>query len=786
MLPCPVLANPHQSSGREPSVNNKNNFRATRRSLMRLLILYVSGFAAMASAATTQQILDRVMVFSPTGVINLATGNTLRPPDFTDLEISGTSFSTCSLTAVTGLYCLDGKSLRNWVNPTSINLGVEVLNCADPALKLDNKPDACTGMTVDQAGAIWLAGKKKNTHSVIKVVKKGAACPSGAWATLAGGQLCALEFYSGRPSLIDITPIDGDAAEVFRACPGCQPQTGVLGMEERKHAVFFPDPKAAAPITVVSSRDWGLSGKELLQDVALLQVTNGSSIDSYVIATTSTGRILAKNPAVGGAARQLFNIPAERKPGSQSCNSEEQQYGLRASSTAALVFVTDRNYCQVLALEPDSGALGALVNVQEEGVDLVLSTVDTTANPDIVLPPIGLAVAPGISFELTFCELSCTVVLGKGGTKAATFGDMQLVDESVSGATLFQIKGIPDCRYLTAAEYPDCGLDGVIVTGVPGADGNVLCAGVTCPPAAQWLNVTPLLPTVVGAAFKASRGGTAELPPLLISPQHRGQARNGHVFEALFVVTHPLARFSGLFTTEYDVPALENSPDSLGCLPDPSNLLAWDIATDVSEVYVSTGGRYVDMLINTGCGSLKGTGVRVSLLPYNLEITPDTFGPTLLSAEPVETIGNDAVFARLMQRLYADLGYAQRELACKKVDPVPAAGAAPLPANLCATLASIWLNGLEKLDKCILAGFQPKQSAGDENCQSFVSQLNNFASRVPTATPLHDVANRVGELRARISTLLHVYHTRYLPSIPAGGFCRETNSHLPTCPNPWD
>src|SRR5688500_1190072 len=136
---------------------NNNNPAWMTRSLACLLVICTSAFVGQASASTTQQILDRVMVFSPNGVINLATGNTIRPPDFTDLEISGSSFSTCALTAVNGLYCLDGKSLRNWVNPTSINLGVEVLNCADPALKLDNKPDACTGMTVDQSGAIWLA-----------------------------------------------------------------------------------------------------------------------------------------------------------------------------------------------------------------------------------------------------------------------------------------------------------------------------------------------------------------------------------------------------------------------------------------------------------------------------------------------------------------------------------------------------------------------------------------------------------------------------------------------------
>jgi hypothetical protein len=759
---------------------------SARRVLACLVVLCAfvpSMNAGAAQAATTQQILDRVMVFTPGSVINMATGNTQRPPDFHDLQISGNSFTTCALTAVEGLFCLDGKSLRNWAKPTSLEPGVEILNCADPALKLDNKADACTGMAVDQSGTIWLSGKRKNTHSVIKVVRKGTACPGGGWATLAGGKLCALEYYSGRPALVDITSIDGDAAENFRPCANCAPQAGVLGMEERKSAVFFPDAQPASPIVVVASKDWGLSGKEVLQDVTLLQVPHDGFTDSYILATTSTGRILAKNPALSGRARQVFNVSAERAPTAQTCNAAEQQYGLRASSTSTLVFVSDRNYCQVLALQPDSAALGTLVNVQQDGADLILSTRDDDTS--MLFAPIGLAVAPGIGIELTICKLSCTVVLGQGGTEAAGFQNMQIADPAYSGATVFQIRGIPDCRYVSAVDFPDCATPGVIVTGVPGADGSVLCAGA-CPPAAQWLNVTPLLPSVVGSAFTASRNGAATLPPLLIAPEYRGQARNGHVFEALFVITQPGVRFQNTFVSEFDIAALENSADSLGCTPDSSNLLAWDVGADVSEVYVSTGGQYVGTLTNIGCGSSMRGGVRLSLLPYNLEITPDTYGPTLQSAAPALTVGNDAVFARLMQRLYGELGYAQRELACKQVDPQPANGTPPLSASLCATLTSIWLNGLEKLNKCIAAGFQPKQSAGDENCQSFVSQITNYRSRVPAATPTQDVANRVGELKNRIATLLHVYQTRYLPSIPATGFCRESTTNPATCPNPWD
>lgn len=739
--------------------------------------------APAAEAIATQQILDRVFTYNAGSVLNLATGNAVRPPDFTNLGISGGAFSTCALTAVNGLYCLDGKSLRNWPNPMDPGSSSEILNCSDLALGLDRKFDTCTGMAVDQSGALWLAGKKKNGHSIIKVVKKGAACPAADWATLSGGALCALEYYSGRPTLVDIAPIDGDAAKNFRACPGCAAQSGVLGIEERKNAVFFPDPKAGAPTIAVSSRDWGLSGNEVLQDVALLQVKNAGGIDNYILATTSNGRILAKNTATAGAARAVFNIPVERGTAAP-CSQSEQQYGLRSSSTAELVYVSDRNYCQVSVLKTDSATFGALVNVQQNGTDLVLSTVDADANPDVAYPALGLAVAPGISFLLSDCSVRCVVVNGSGGATAAQLLSVDLVSGQPSGAVAFQIKGIPDCRYAAAAGFPaallsQCAQAQVVVdpnpvTGQPDIGVANLCGSAVCPPAARWLNVTPLLPGDIGSAFKASGLGNGTLPPLLVSPQYRAQSANGYVFEALFVITNPQLHFRDTFQGEYFVDQLQDSGTSLGCQPAGNtlaSLLRWDVATTVSEVYQGVGGKYVDTLINIGCGSTKTMGERLSMLPYNLEIAPDTYGPTATSTQPRLTVANDAVFARLLQRLYDDLHYVQVEQACKQVD---GGAAPPVSAADCGTLESVWQSGKVKLDKCILAAFQPKQSAGDENCQSFVSQFTNYRSRLPATTSAADVANRSGELKARVEVIFNLYNTRFLPSMLQSGYCRES------------
>jgi hypothetical protein len=757
-----------------------------------LLLLAVGAMPAHAVTSTSQT-LDRVFTFGPQKVIDMATGNAARPPDFTDTGITGSNLTTCTLTAVNGLYCLDGKSLRNWPNPDVPGTSTQVLNCADPGLDFDNRGEDCTAMTVDANGTIWLAGKRRKLYSVIKIIKKEGTCPTADWRTLTGGALCALEQYYGRPPLADVTPVDGDVADAFPY------HAGVLGLEERKDVMFFPDPKTGYPVLLVSWKDWGFRPREELQEATLLQVPNGAVIDNYVVAISSTGRILAKNIALSGRAREVFNIPAQRGAVAK-CNYQDQEHGIRASTTAQILYVSDRNYCQVLALLPDSPAFNNLVKLQRNSVDFVLST--AVPGP---YPPIGLAVAPGLSVMLTQCNLSCAIVNSGTGAPAAKLQEVQLASSTNSGATVFQVKNIPDCRYSTYVGFPAnllalCSKPGVIVD--PGATNRA---------SGQWLNVTPLLPTQVINAFKRSGYGTGVLPDLLISPPYRGQKRNGYTFEALFMLTSPNTQYTSVFTGEFDVPGLEGSAGSLGCTPNNARLLDWDLVTSVSEYYVGYEGRKADMLINADCGSTKTVGVRLSLISYDLEPSPDTWGPTINSTTPKFTEGNDAVYARLLQRLYTELGYSQRELACKQVDPTPTGGTPPLNSTTCSTLASKWQEGKEKLDKCINGSFRSTDdynhhhyswwwgwfgryfhywNAYDEDhhvdyCQAFVDKVNAFKAQIPATPPAWDVANRISELKARITTLLHVYNTRFVPSIPANGFCRELTPIPADCPNPW-
>ncbi len=100
----------------------------------------------------------------------------------------------------------------------------------------------------------------------------------------------------------------------------------------------------------------------------------------------------------------------------------------------------------------------------------------------------------------------------------------------------------------------------------------------------------------------------------------------------------------------------------------------------------SIGGRHVDTIINVGCiNPTKVSGVRLSLYSI-LEMTPDTFGPTIISNKPNVTVNNDAVFARLVESLWKDLGEIRANYACKQADPMPAGGQAPLSIAQCNTL----------------------------------------------------------------------------------------------------
>ncbi len=786
--------------------------RSERVGLLTLIVLVLDTNAS--SQELVIQTLDRVQVHSIDSVLEMEFSDPKRATDFTNTGIAGSAFRACKLTALDGLYCLDGQFIRNWPDtedPSDFNT---VIDCDDPGLNLDARTtEPCTGLTVDSSGSLWIAGKnKRRTHSLIKSVKKSGtgSCPPG-FVPLTQSNYCADEVATGRPLLVDINSVDSEAAEEF---PFGQ---GILGLEERKSAVFFPE--GGMPIVIASGKSaWNLVGNEQLLDIAMVQVANASgSIQSHVLVTTSIGRVLAINADGSGSAVEVFDIAANRVPTSVQCDFTGAGYGIRASAKSGLVYVTDRQFCEVVALMPitnDSGQLSHLAIAQEPifdaGVPVCQDSLDdptatppcpasgqamqnlrlSTSSGSATYPPEAPTVAPGIGIDLDDCAGSCTLVVGSDGNVAASLSNVSLASQE-SGMTLFQIKNIPDCRYVPQVCRNLLGVQDLVAAGVI-LDLDSLSPGN---PAAQLLNLTKLLPTEITDLFAAAGG----LPDMLMSRQYRGQRNNDFTFEAFFGVTEDGVIFRDTFNGEFDVDALSGT--ELGCelnLPADSPLytinegqpneetgtLNWDIVTTVSENFVTftdpdllpLSPQHVDTLSNNDCGSSRTIGSRWSLKPYNLEVTPCTW-----NGDPLDvwvTDGNcpvgapetpdDAVLAKLLLSLYDDLGAALNQVACVDVD---SAGGPPLSGSNCATLNAQWLNGKDKLDKCWSATQEPKQSSGDQNCQAFVSQLTGFRNTLAGVSAFGpDPANRRGELRARVEVIFHLYEERFTPSIPAAGF----------------
>jgi hypothetical protein len=492
------------------------------------------------------------------------------------------------------------------------------------------------------------------------------------------------------------------------------------------------------------------------------------------------------------------------------CNSLEQQYGMRASATTSIVYVSDRNYCQVLALEPDAG-FTTLVNVRVVTNNIEHDLTLTTKDGRGTFAVIGLTVAPGIGIDLSDCvptgpvvSATCTLINSKDGTPAATLTDVHLAANSATGATIFQVKDIPDCRYAQffpnnnagnakraicatpPATTPNLVIDssgnGVIVN----ADGSLASGN----PAAMRLNVTPLLPDVVVKAFKASGLRTdGLLPPLLISKQYRAQKRTGYLFEAMFVLPQKDVVYVDTFASEFKVPELEgtsrayNYCDNSSADPARWNPNKWDIATRVSEQYESVDHNYVDALTNVGCNSIRGGLQGMSLLPYDLQVNTDTWGKKFgsSSSSPALTTDNDAVFARLVQSLVDDLGRVQNEQVCTP---------GLLTPNVCSTLSYRLSDAKHELnDECVVGSFLPvspytHQHPYYSDCLEAIERLEQFKAALPPATLLVDTANRLGELKVRVDVILHVFRDRFLPSVPVNGFCREDNNCTFTWPLP--
>lgn len=378
-------------------------------------------------------------------------------------------------------------------------------------------------------------------------------------------------------------------------------------------------------------------------------------------------------------------------------------------------------------------------------------------------------------------------IASAGGHVSASLNSVDVTNPGGStDATVIPVR-IPDCRYIPqecvnllppasdSAANDDAARALLIGLGV--IKPLVASGPNRLKPAAELLNTTKLLPPEVTSHFDSSGIPPNGLPPMYISPRWRGQAGNGYWIDGLFFVTEAGVVFRDVFEGLIDVSDLTGH--ELGCFTDLGNLYAWDMITSVSERAKSVGGRFADKLLNVGCiNPTKVSGDRLSLYSVNFEIALDTWGPTIKSSTPRLTVNNDAVFARLVQSLWADLGETKAQYACKSADPAPAGSAAPIPRPLCDSLAALWRQAKSKINSCVNLSFKPASVAGSTACTQAKSLVAAFEAALPASPTGPDPYNRVGELHARVDVHQHVWDERFIQSIKPGGFCRERG----TCP----
>jgi hypothetical protein len=736
--------------------------------------LLALGFSANAQQVVNQT-LDTVQVFGSGRVLERVDDPATTGVDYryVDTGLAGTTLTAAQLTATQGLFALDGNWVVQWSDTEDPASRRQLFSCAQVPGLDDRLAQACTGLTADLTGnVLWLAGRNKGrTHNLVKVVRStaGQLCPT-SWQAIGSTAYFACTWVTGRPLLIDITVVDGSAAETLN--PSCTAATcakgaGVLGLEERRRAVFFPTTNISTvpigqSVEIASGKTgWGLSGSEQLLGATLFQAGGVS----YVLATTSSSRILRSTTDGSSSVVALgLDVPLA----DSSCTSRSPQYGIRSSAKSGLVYVTDRDCRRARAFAPSSTTTPLTALTQSEDL------------PTGSVAPEGPTVAAGRAYSLLDYsgQQDRPLLTNLDGDPSLELSKVTLVDRSVSGLVLFQIQNIPDCRWIPPARWPDvCGRAGVI-------DGAAL------PASEQRLNVTPLLPKEVTDLF-----APGQLPPLYVQAHWRGQAQNDYYFEAMFALTEPGVYFTGTFDLHFYVARLTRPKRELGCIPEPpatsvapftplATLLAWDVTTKVSENFISVGDPisfddavpggydYEDTLINIGCGSIRSGGSRASLIPYNLAMAPNLAKPS--ASGGFDYAYTDTVYKELLDGLYDELYQATADLACRQVD---GGTATPLLPADCSSLKAAWFNGRDKLNKCFQATTQPKQSAGDQNCQAFDSQLSNFRASLLAAPACGadlskcDPANRRGELLTRLNTISHVFRDRFLPSIPPDGFC---------------
>ena len=190
----------------------------------------------------------------------------------------------------------------------------------------------------------------------------------------------------------------------FQVEPGNGSGAGLLLLEDRKTAVFLADPtdpvsgvmlEPKLPVEIASGKSgWNLDGNETVQSLSLLQVDTGcaDSKCNYVLVTTSTGKVMAKQTDPLGTAVKLF--PNDPLP--SSCGSTAPpQYWVRVSPQSGAVYVADRNCAVVRQLEVTASPLALTETLPP------LSTSPAATSTSNSLSTIS--VSPGIGFNLHEC-----------------------------------------------------------------------------------------------------------------------------------------------------------------------------------------------------------------------------------------------------------------------------------------------------------------------------------------------------------------------------------------------
>src|SRR5690606_25401567 len=113
--PRRLAAPPISKTNNQPDRRTKTMAMANVNRLAAWIAL--AGTALLGTAGAQElvtQTLDRVAVNSTRTVLEMAFPDPRRSADFVLTGISGAALSSCTLTAVDGLYCLDGTLVRHW------------------------------------------------------------------------------------------------------------------------------------------------------------------------------------------------------------------------------------------------------------------------------------------------------------------------------------------------------------------------------------------------------------------------------------------------------------------------------------------------------------------------------------------------------------------------------------------------------------------------------------------------------------------------------------------------